>query len=334
MALACTGNSDAGEVLLDFEAESGLVRYAAGQLRSALKARGYRARRPDGPARAGTVRIELTLAAKGANNPGAEGYRIRRTRERGFGIRIEGGDARGVLYGTLALVESMENGTKLAAIPNSEERARFPLRAIKFNLPWQSYRAGEALSLHSETCRDLVFWERFLDMMARNRFNALTLWSLHLFPYMVRLREFPEACPFDDGELKDWQAFWRKLFAMARERGIDTYLVNWNIFVSPSFAAKHGVAAYCGEKMSARYIGSGDTSDLVRRYTRACVTEVLDAYPDLTGLGVSLGERMGGMTAEERERWILDTFVEGMKASPPSRRARAAAARRAPVRKH
>ena len=67
--------------------------------------------------------------------------------------------------------------------------------------------------------------------------------------------------------------------------------------------------------MSAHYIGSGDTSDLVKRYTRACVTEVLDTYPDLTGLGVSLGERMGGMTADERERWILDTFAAGMKAA-------------------
>ena len=137
-----------------------------------------------------------------------------------------------MLYGTLALVESIENGTDLADVASSAERARFPFRAIKYNLPWNSYRKGEALALHRETCRDLTYWERFLDMMARNRFDALTLWSLHPFPYMVRLREFPEACPFSDDELRDWQAFWRKLFAMAADRGIDTYLVNWNIFVS------------------------------------------------------------------------------------------------------
>ena len=35
--------------------------------------------------------------------------------------------------------------------------------------------------------------------------------------------------------------------------------------------------------------------------------------PILTGLGITLGEAMGGMTAEEREQWLLDSFIEGMR---------------------
>lgn len=129
---------------------------------------------------------------------------------------------------------------------NVEEKLsnpRFEFRAIKFNLPWSSYRPSEnpAMSLHTETCRSLRFWQRFLDMMAENRFNVLSLWNLHPFTYMIRPKGFAEACPFSDKELAQWQGFWRRLFSMAKERGIETYIVNWNIVVSPEFAKAHEV---------------------------------------------------------------------------------------------
>jgi hypothetical protein len=42
---------------------------------------------------------------------------------------------------------------------------------------------------------------------------------------------------------------------------------------------------------------------------------VIDEYEDLAGLGITHGERMGGMAPEERQQWFLDTFVAGMKAA-------------------
>ena len=142
-----------------------------------------------------------------------------------------------------------------------------------------SYRKHASLQLHDKTCRDLAFWERFLDMMARNRFNVLSLWSLHPFTWLIRPKRYPEACGFDDAELAEWRKFWKSLFRMAKARGIETYLVNWNIFVSPEFAREHNVATYSAEW---KYFGKGDPSRLVRQYTRECVTQVLDEYEDLT----------------------------------------------------
>lgn len=235
----------------------------------------------------------------------------------GLSVHIHASDARGELYGALNLLEQLS--TDPAAVHPSGETARFPFRALKFNLPWASYRAGEAISLHKETCRDLAFWNAFLDMMVDNRFNALTLWSLHPFPLMIRNTTYPEACELSDAELADWQNFWHTLFAMAKERGIETYLVNWNVFVSPAFAKYHGVADYC-ENPSINYNGPGDKSEKVKDYMRTTVTQVIDTYPNLTGLGVSLGERMQNFTPLEREQWIQDTFVAGMKeASRPIR---------------
>ncbi len=151
----------------------------------------------------------------------------------------------------------------------------------------------------------LAFWEAFLDMMVENRFNALTLWSAHLFPYMIRAENYPEATPFNDQELEEWQGFWKSLFAMAKERGIETYLVNWNIVVSPEFAAAYGADLH------------NDLSDQVKKYTRESVTQLINEYEDLTGLGVTLADWMGNwgeekMTPVEREQWIRETFVEGM----------------------
>jgi hypothetical protein len=60
------------------------------------------------------------------------------------------------------------------------------------------------------------------------------------------------------------------------------------------------------------YYVNGDTSDIVRRYVRESVTQVLDEYPDLDGFGISHGEGMGGMTPLARQEWIDDVLVKGM----------------------
>jgi hypothetical protein len=242
----------------------------------------------------------------------SEAYRNEVTREgRQLSVDIRAGDSRGFLYGTGSLLTQLRNGPETVA--DGEESPHFEFRAIKFNLPWQSYRKDESLALHREVCRDLAYWEAFLDMMAENRFNVLTLWNLHPFNLMIRNEAYPEACGLSDAELAEWQDFWNGLFKMAKARGIDTYMVTWNIFVSPEFAKAHDVADYCKDDMDANYIGHGDASELIKDYMRTSVTQLIDTYPDLTGLGTALGERMKGLTAAEREEWVMDTYGEGLK---------------------
>ena len=63
----------------------------------------------------------------------------------------------------------------------------------------------------------------------------------------------------------------------------------------------------------------GETAQIVKDYTRECVTQVLEEYPDLTGFGLTLGEGMAGMTPQEREAWMTETIIEGMRrANRPS----------------
>lgn len=223
-------------------------------------------------------------------------------------LLITGGGATGLMYGLYHVKDLLAAGDQEIAAVTEEPHYKF--RALKFNLPWSSYRRSEALQLHYATCRDTAFWESFLDMMVENRFNALTLWNLHPFNYLVRTPSYPEASGLSDEEFAEWKQFWTALFRMARHRGIETYLVNWNIFVSPEFAAAHDVATY---SITGEYFIEGDTAAVIKDYTRECVRQVIDEYPDLTGLGITLGEAMFGMTAEQREEWLLDGFVQGMR---------------------
>ena len=228
---------------------------------------------------------------------------------RGKVITVRGGDERGLIYGSLALAESLRNGVRLQDVAASHEKPKLPFRAIKFNLPWSTYRPSSALDQHYDTVRDPKFWEAFLDMMVEDRFNAITLWNLDPFTYMVRTRGFAEASPWNDTELAQWQHLYHEIFRMAKERRLDTYIVFWSIFVSRQLAEAHGVAK---ENYYPHYYGNGDTSDVVRRYLRESIKQTLEEYPDLDGMGLSHGEGMGGMTPLQRQQWVDDVLIAGM----------------------
>ncbi|MFT4733265.1 MAG: hypothetical protein ACI9K1_000216 [Arcticibacterium sp.] len=231
-----------------------------------------------------------------------DGYKLTGKKRK---IYVYGDTERGCLYGIMDIIDQLETGSELTQLEEKEIDPAFSFRAIKFNLPWSPYREGPATELHIKTCRDLTFWEAYLDMMVKNRFNAISLWNNHPFPYMIRAKNYPMATSLSDEELKEWQFFWKTLFKMAKNRGIETYLVNWNIVTSPEFAKAYGTEEY------------SDRSELVKKYTRESVTQVINEYKDLTGLGVTLADWMGNwgdelMTGTEREDWIAETFIEGI----------------------
>lgn len=244
---------------------------------------------------------QLSLAIDSSMAPGAFDLNTQQNR-----TLLKAGDLGGLIYGSHELISQLKNNKEITA---TSEQPEVVFRAIKFNLPWDSYRRGESLQLHMETCKDLNYWRAFLDMMAANRFNALTLWNLHPFNYMIKAEGFPAAHTFTDEEYTQWKTLYQGIFALAKERGIDTYIVNWNIYAPNEFLDKHGLKLIKNKHAT---LGEADQSPIIKAYTKQCVTQVINEYPDLTGLGFSLGEFMGGMTPTEREQWILDTFVAGI----------------------
>lgn len=303
LAVGLTPDGSAQRVFIQQTDSSLQSTYAARQLANALTARKY-SLKPD----AKSVDYVLRLAPTNAQL-GPEAYSIDR---QGKQIIVTGGDARGLIYGSLSVVEELKNGVRLTQLTNRREQPHLPFRAIKFDLPWDTYRHSDALDLHYDTCRDTLYWKAFLDMMVANRFNALSLWNLHPYTFMIRPTNFPAATPFNDQQLAEWQTLFRTIFRMAKERAIDTYLIPFNIFTSPEFSKAYNVNPKLNNLDHHHFI-DGDTSEIVRRYTRECVTQVLQEYPDLTGFGLTLGEAMGGMTPQQREDWMKATIIEGMR---------------------
>lgn len=236
-----------------------------------------------------------------------EGFAIKRNNEI---VQLSSESPRGLLYGVLDMVEQLKKSASWEELETKDIKSHYSFRAIKFNLPWFPYRGGENLSLHYETCKDLKFWEAYLDMMVENKFNVLSLWNLHPYMYMVQSEKFPKASPFSKEEMAEWKSFWKTLFKMAKVRGIDPYIFNWNIFVSEEFSKAYNIAGYSKD---GGYWGEGETNELIEEYTREMVAKTINEYEDIVGIGITLGERMGGMTSEMRRDWIDRTLVQGVK---------------------
>jgi len=294
VALLASGAPAIASPSIETALDSPQATYAARRLREAWEKPGAAALRDHGVIE---LRLEPAL--------GAEAFRIRRRGER---CLVSGGDARGLIYGALDVREQLLNGTPLAQIRTGKQKPAVPFRGIKFNTPWDSYRPTSALDQHYATVRDLKFWEAFLDMLAENRFNAISLWTLHPFTYMIRPKNFPEASKWSDAEFAEWQRLYRGIFRLAKERGLDTYQVFWSIFVSEEFAKAHGITT---KNFYPHYYVNGDTSDATRRYLRESVAQMLEEYPDLDGIGVSHGEGMGGMTPLERQQFVDEVYIAG-----------------------
>lgn len=271
--------------------------YAAATLEKTLSQKGYSLKS------SADYEIDLSIQKHLLKN---EAFEIKPASKK---IAIIGGDERGLIYGCLSLAEDLQNGIPLNECKSKNEKPFLPFRAIKFDLPWDTYRHSYALDLHDQTCRDTSFWKAFLDMMAANRLNSLTLWNLHPYTFLIKPKNFPEASPWNDEQMKAWQNLFHNIFRMAKERAIDTYIMPFNIFVTPEFAKAHHVEM---DNLQHDYFVKGDTSSIIKEYTRECVTQMLDEYPDLSGIGLTLGEGMGGMTPQQREDWIKETIIKGM----------------------
>ena len=113
-------------------------------------------------------------------------------------VRLAAADGAGAMYACLELAERLDTYMLGHHDPSTANlvwdefvdslplplviEPRFEYRALKFNLPWSAYRPGNATVENYNLCRNLTFWASFLDMMAENRYNVITLWALHPWP--------------------------------------------------------------------------------------------------------------------------------------------------------
>ena len=266
-----------------------------------------------------------------------QSYAIRKQVKNGrTTIAILGADANGAMYGALDVAEAIREHA-VAAIGNSDHAAYMAERGIKFNItldrrtPTYSDSSDSAQANIPEMW-SMDFWRSFLDEMALRRFNVLSLWSLHPFPSIVKVPEYPDVAlndvwgntaPFDLSfkmnsavmsqpfrlnqvaivnhmTIDDKIRFWREVMQYGKDRGVDMYWITWNTFVWGT-EGKYGLTE------------DGKNPNTIP-YFRASVRETVRTYPLLAGIGITAGENMHSSQGEfDHEDWLWRTYGEGIR---------------------
>ena len=340
-ALITINRCDAKQkVAITFNENDAMVSFAVGDIKKALADAGYGV-----DSKSADMRIAFEIRSTGM---GPQGFRIRR--EGDNVIRIVGGDSCGSMYGGLELAETVTLGGRLDAL---QEKARKPYvfrRGLKFNIPFDarapSYDdTGTAAQQNIPVMWDFSFWEEFLDTMARNRYNVLSLWTTHPYPGLVKLHKYPgigydDVCVLKEAvdtntdrhfnkldiydpksfkvvkkiPLNEKIAFWNRVFDHAEARGIEIYIFHWNIY---TFGAKgkHG-------------IDDRPDNEKTIEYMRYCIGEFLKTYPQVDGIGVTAGEHVDRQRVKKVggiEQWLWLTYGQAVmdaKRANPERRIR------------
>ena len=269
-------------------------------------------------------------------NLGYEAYKVEVAREE-LTITVTGGDTNGLMYGGLEVAEQIALANGPEGVIDCEGAPSIANRGIKFNAPLDmrtpSYTdAGEAAQLNIPNMWDMDFWTEYFDELARNRYNAFSLWNLNPFPSMVKVEDYPDIAlddvwrttlPFDDSyngtatnlvRPEHWENyevvkemtidekidFWRAVMAYAHDRGIKFYVITWNIYTYGE-QGKYG-------------IDNDSSNETTIDYFRKSVEAMVDTYPDLDGLGAAAGENMDWTPGMEsvNENWLWQTYGLGI----------------------
>jgi len=268
---------------------------------------------------------------------GKEGFVLRRESP-GRHFVVLSKDSAGAMYGGLELAEQI----RLHGIEGVENVARnpyMPMRGTKFNIPLDlrnpSYSdMSDSAQQNIATVWDFAFWRAYLDKLARDRYNFVSLWNLHPFPSMVKVPEYPDVAlndvwrskiRFDEDyptrtvglvtpemlankevvkqlDIAQKIDFWRRVMQYAKDRNIEFHVMTWNVFTY-GVDGKYGITDA---------IDNPRTVD----YYRASVREMFRTYPLLRGIGLTAGENMGAISGdasfEAKENWAFATYGQGV----------------------
>ncbi len=258
------------------------------------------------------------LAAAGGKVVGTQkeqGYALRVTKTNNSkGYWVLGGDRVGAMYGGIHLGELVKAGL-LADAKDKDQTPFIAKRGLKFNIPLDARQPSHGENWKESTSPqtnvanmwDINFWTEYLDVLARQRYNVLSLWNKHPFPSLVKLDDYPDVALNDVynayGKIKDMPheekiALWKKIMELAWDRGIEVYLITWNIHMNGT-DGKYGITERPDNITTIDYL-------------RKSVKQAFLTYPRLAGIGITAGENMSGMDDNSKEQWLWDTYGKGV----------------------
>ena len=311
LTIACllfTGTATAVDVVTEANAHA-TVRFGAAEVKMALGHKGINSGRiligAQGDA------IFSTVSTPRPKPPAAaEAYCITIS---GDTVAVEGSDHAGAMYGALDLAEQINGAAGpdwLRQLRGGSHSPYLEVRGINILLTAQGFDEPDSWYWSDS------YWQRFLDMLARNRYNFLdvegtydlTVRFVDTFSYFVNLPQFPDVGVGAARARRNLERF-RRVIQMAADRGIKVGLMNY-MTTPPIGPWKTG--RFMKDERFARLPQPMLANDRVADYTREAVRAVLKQLPDLWMFGFRIGE------AGQSEDFYKKTYIEAVKDLPRS----------------
>jgi hypothetical protein len=190
--------------------------------------------------------------------------------------KVTGSDARGVMYGLLEAAEQIRKSGRISAAMGAPKT---PIRGIRYFL--------HNAELESSWYYSKEYWDEYLSMLARNRFNRFNLVFAHQtdylappYPFWIDLPEFPtiRARNLSPAQRAENLEMLRYISAGCVSRGIDFTLGVWehNIQGPPMIPMTEGL-----------------TDENIGPYSYAALKKILQLAPAISSVQIRTNDESG-----------------------------------------
>jgi hypothetical protein len=228
-------------------------------------------------------------------------------------IVVAGSDDSGLMYAALDLADQVGWSMRGA---NPFQRARDVTET-----PYLRERGVVMFTMNrayfESRLRDERFWARYLDMLARDRFNCLVLvfgyedggYMAPLYPYFFDVDGFPDVRVVGltaNQQARNLRAF-KTMLHLAAERGIHVKPGIWEHIYRAGIQAGANSWASDGTKPTAGLVWGLNSQNLAT-YTVAALNKFHDVFPELTEVQFRMHEE-SGLRKDEIEPFWHDVFA-------------------------
>ncbi|MCY2955224.1 MAG: hypothetical protein NTU53_25125 [Planctomycetota bacterium] len=256
---------------------------------------------------------------------GPEALIIRKTQVEGKPTwLIVGSDDRGLMYALLDVADRISWSTNpnlpLGEVRDTSEKPAVPERAMSIYTMNRAYWESRFY--------DESYWTRYLDTLARNRFNSLVIifgyenggFLAPAYPYFFDVGQFPDVrmVGITPQQQQRNLAALNHLIGMAHDRGVRVTLGLWDHIYRGGVQGGGIPGANRATNEPTAGLVWGVTEKNLVPYTKAALAELVRRVPDLDAIQFRMHDESGLRNSEQQAFW-RDVFVMMKQAAPKLR---------------
>jgi len=250
---------------------------------------------------------------KAGNYPvpqGPEALVIQRMQWQGRPVWVIGGsDDRGVMYGALDVADrigwSADRNSPLSEVRDTVENPDVPERAISIYTMNRAYWESRFY--------DQDYWARYLDLLARNRFNSLVVifgyenggFLAPCYPYFFDVEEFPDVRLTGitrRQQQRNLDAF-KRLIQMAHDRGLNFTVGIWDHIYRGGVQGGGISGADNAVRNPTSGLVWGVTEKNLTSYTKTALTQFVRLVPEVDAIQFRMHDESGLKKSEQEDFW-------------------------------